>query len=89
LFTATNNQEVSRFTVSASRRVGSAVVRNRSKRRTREAIRRHLTDVESGWDCLFVVREPLPEVGFGEVDDAVCRLLSRAGVLEQKKHEDR
>lgn len=89
LFTATNNQEVSRFTVSASRRVGTAVVRNRSKRRTREAIRRYLSDVEPGWDCLFVVRDTLPEVGFSEVDEAVCRLFSRAGLLKQKKPEDR
>ena len=89
LFTATNNQEVSRFTVSASRRVGNAVVRNRSKRRTREAIRRHLADVEPGWDCLFTVRETLPAADFDEIDGAVCQLLARAGLLRQEKPANR
>ena len=72
----------SRFAVSASRRVGNAVVRNRCKRLVREAIRAHLASVEPGWDCLFVVRAALTGAPYIRVEAAVCHLFSQAGLLE-------
>lgn len=45
--------EGARFGLTVSRKVGSAVVRNRVKRRLRDAIRRHRTEVE-GVDVVFI-----------------------------------
>jgi ribonuclease P protein component len=81
------NLPVSRFAFSASRRVGKAVARNRAKRLLREAVRRHLTTISSGWDCLFVVRAATVEAGFTEVEEAVVQLLGRANVIEHKSKE--
>jgi ribonuclease P protein component len=68
----------SRFAFSASRRVGSAVARNRGKRLLREAVRLQLDHINPGWDCLVIVRETTPESDFAAVKTAVDTLLSRA-----------
>jgi ribonuclease P protein component len=79
---------VSRFAFSASKRVGKAVARNRAKRLLREAIRKHLTDISSGWDCLLVARSETAQATFAEVEEAVVQLLGRANVLEDKVRSD-
>ena len=74
-----------RFAFSASRRVGSAVARNRGKRLLREAVREHVAVVETGWDCLFIVREATPGADYAAVQTAVFSLLKRAGLVTEPK----
>ena len=81
LFATENDRKITRFAVSVSGRVGNAVVRNRARRRIREAIRRQLPHLRPGWDCLFVARNSLPPASFSQIEDAVHDLLTRAGVL--------
>lgn len=76
-----NAKDVSRFAFVASRRVGKAVARNRAKRLLREVVRRHLSEIKSGWDCLFVARKATPEASFAEVEAAVLQLMARADLL--------
>jgi len=76
-----NNQQISRFGYSTSRRVGKATSRNRVKRLLREVVRRRLQEIESGWDCLFIARNGAVEASFIELETAVIELLQRAGLL--------
>ena len=71
----------SRFAVSAGRRVGNAVVRNRGKRLVREALRAHLPALAPGWDCLLAARPALAGATYAEVEEAVCTLLRRVNLL--------
>lgn len=71
----------SRFGFVAGRHVGSAVRRNRVKRRLREIIRSRLEQIEPGWDFLVVARQPAAEATFAELESAMVQLLQRAGVL--------
>lgn len=61
----------SRFGVSVSERVGKAVVRNRVKRRLREAIRAAIAmatgQVDSGWDIVVNAREAAASASFAEL----------------------
>ena len=79
--TGFDHRPLSRFAVSASRRVGPAVSRNRAKRLLRAAVHSNLTEIESGWDCLFIARQRTPHASYGEVETAVKQLLSRAHIL--------
>lgn len=71
----------SRFAFVASKRVGSAVVRNRAKRRLREIVRLHLAEIKPGLDCLVIARTASANADYRELEHAVLTLLGRAGAL--------
>ncbi len=77
-----NGLAVSRFGFSASRQVGKAVARNRSRRLLREAVRLHLPEIQTGWDCLLMARTETPQATFGEAESAVLSLLKQARLLK-------
>jgi ribonuclease P protein component len=82
-----NHLGYSRFAVSAGRRVGKAIKRNRAKRLLREAIRSQFNMIAPGWDVVMVARQPLPEARFQEVDEAVKLLLLRAHLIEVNNND--
>jgi ribonuclease P protein component len=87
LFTRPNDQEISRFAFSASRRVGKAVARNRAKRLLREAVRQHLHELQPGWDCLLIAYEATAVASFSQVETAVLQLLARARLLREEQQD--
>ena len=77
-----NGLGVSRVGFSVGKRVGNAVVRNRTKRRLREAVR--IADVLEGWDLLIIARKDAPGVGLRRLSRSVTSLFRRAGVLRKE-----
>jgi ribonuclease P protein component len=64
-----------------SRQLGTAVRRNRAKRRVREAVRLLLTSITPGYDLVFVVRGPeLLSAPFAAISQAAEQLLRRAQI---------
>ena len=74
-----NGLDHSRFAFVVSRRVGNAVVRNRVKRRLREAVR--IRSLNGGWDAVFIGRRGIERATFREVDRAVENLLRRSRII--------
>ena len=74
----------SRFGFSINSRLGGAVVRNRLKRRLREAIRLRLTMIEVGWDVVVIARRPLLCADSQQMAVACARLLRRAHLLREE-----
>lgn len=66
---------------SVGKRVGNAVMRNRVKRRLREAVRRLLADVPPGWDLVLAGKPGAAQAEYAALAAEVRELLVRAGLL--------
>ena len=76
-----NGSSCSRFGFLVSKRVGNAAVRNKVKRRLREAVR--LNPVKAGWDALFIVRRGAGSAKYQDLKDAIDNLLQRANLVDE------
>lgn len=62
---------------SAPRSLGKAVVRNRIKRRLREAVRLKLEKLAPGWDVVITARQAAADAPFERLLEAVEHLFAR------------
>ena len=76
--------EATRFGLSAGRRLGGAVVRNRARRRLREALRVMAPSFQPGWDVLIIARPPLLAADHGTLMETLEKLLRRGGILGER-----
>jgi ribonuclease P protein component len=67
-----------RLGITASRKVGGSVVRNRVKRRIREWFRHGRQQVVQAVDILVIVRRVATELEFAELDRLLSSLVARA-----------
>ncbi len=81
LVAARNELDRSRFGFAVGKRIGKATVRNRAKRRLREAVRAQRANIPPGWDLLFIARDPLPGATFAQIQQAIGQLLMRSRLL--------
>lgn len=79
-----NGSDCSRFGFLVSKRIGNAVVRNKVKRRLREAVR--LNPLKDGWDALFIARHGAGTAKYQELKDATDNLLRRAKLVDISPH---
>ncbi len=84
LCTVRNQLSESRAGFLTSKRVGGAVVRNRVRRRMREAVRARYADIAPGWDLVWIARGLAAQASFARITDAVNVLLRRAGCLREQ-----
>jgi len=71
----------SRIGITASRAMGTAVRRNRARRRLRAALRPLLPALRPGYDLVITARRPLLEASWAEVCEVLGVLLQRAGCM--------
>ena len=74
-----NSLDVTRVGYSVGKRVGNAVVRNKAKRRLREAVR--LATVRAGWDIVLIARKDASSADYQRLSRSVAALIRRAGIM--------
>lgn len=73
VFVVPNQGAMSRLGVSATRKLGGAVCRNRAKRLVREVFRRHRP--RNGWDIVVVPQARMLTARFADVEADYCSIL--------------
>ncbi|MGC9468899.1 MAG: ribonuclease P protein component [Anaerolineae bacterium] len=81
LWAAPSDLERTRIGITASRRVGNAVARNRARRLLRESVRHLYSCIAEGWDIVLVARTALLGAHEPEVRDALRSILESANLL--------
>jgi len=72
---------LSRVGFITSRRVGSAVARNRVRRRLREIVRRHQHDLRQDLWIVLVAKRDAAKASYRDLEDEWLRLARRASIL--------
>jgi len=75
VFLKANDLPQSRFGFSIKRALGSAVVRNRMRRRMRESIRLHRQEISAGWDIVIHPKPNVAAAPFTALTAALLQLL--------------
>ena len=73
-----NGTRACRVGFSVSRKIGGAVVRNRVKRRMREAITPLISGLRGGVNIIFVARAPIVYAAFSDLRAGMAHLLEKA-----------
>ena len=76
-----NELDHNRYGFVVSKRMGKAVVRNKIKRRMREAIRLRTSKIKPGFDLVVIARTPISQVGYVEIEHTLEGLLRKADLL--------
>lgn len=78
-----NHSPRSRLGITVSVKTGKAVVRNRIRRRVREAYRIHEEQMAPGWDIVVVARTRAAYASYGEIQRGLLSLLDKLGVRQK------
>ncbi len=81
LYARRNRTGLNRVGITVSKKLGHAVVRNRTRRRLREIYRLNETKFQPGWDIVVVARSRAVEAPFAKLTDSYLALAARAGIL--------
>lgn len=68
---------------SVSKRVGKAVIRNRVKRRMREAVRHQVSALRAGQDLVFIARPASSGATYQQIEQGIASVLDKTGAVLQ------
>lgn len=82
LYARPNRTGGNRVGITASKKLGKAVVRNRVRRRLREVYRLNEERFAPGWDIVVVARSRCISADFKKLTGAYLSLAEKAGILK-------
>ena len=85
LYCRKNRCGKNRLGLTVGTKLGKAVVRNRTRRRLREAYRVNEDRFASGWDIVAVARVRAAHVPYRELERSLLRLSGKLGLLREER----
>ena len=79
--TVVENSGLCRVGFITSRRLGSAVIRNRVRRRLREIVRQHQHDLRQDFWIVLIAKRDAANASYSALEDEWLRLARRASIL--------
>ncbi len=73
-----------RLGISASKKIGNAVVRNRMRRVLKEIVRAHTDEIKEKTDLILIVRAGAVGKSSKELERSVLHVLRKAGLLKPR-----
>ena len=83
MYVRKNGQDINRLGITASKKIGKAVVRNRAKRRIRELYRTNLKSLKCGYDFVIVARAKTAVEPYSKLLSAFLQAAEELGVLNE------
>ena len=83
IFVRPNGLDLSRFGWSIKKALGSAVRRNRIRRRLREIVRLHRQEIAPGWDIVIHPRSSAATAEFSALQAELLKLMPASAKLPQ------
>lgn len=74
-----------RVGISASKKLGGAVVRNRLRRLIKEIMRLNEDKIEPGHDLVIIVRKPAVDMAYAEMERSLLHAIKKASLLKKSK----
>ena len=81
LYARKNRLDTNRIGITVSKKLGHAVVRNRTRRRLREVYRLNEEKFQPGWDLVVVARTRSVDASFDQLTKSSLRLAKKANIL--------
>ena len=81
LYARKNRLGSNRIGITVSKKLGHAVVRNRTRRRLREVYRLNEEKFQPGWDLVVVARTRSVDASFDQLTKSYLRLAKKANIL--------
>ena len=81
LYARKNRLGINRIGITVSKKLGHAVVRNRTRRRLREVYRLNEEKFQPGWDLVVVARTRSVDASFDQLTKSYLKLAKKANIL--------
>lgn len=85
LYARRNRSAINRVGITAGKKLGHAVARNRTRRRLREVYRLNEDKFLPGYDIVIVARTRAVDAPFDKLTAAYLSLAKKAGILREDK----
>lgn len=79
------NQKLPRFGFVVSKKVGNAIVRNRTKRKMREIVRKKLSEFNESFEAIIIAGPKIVELDFHQLEESIIKSMQISNLFKRSK----
>jgi len=82
-FAPSKNKNV-KVGISVSHKIGGAIIRNRIKRKIREAIQKFLLEIKKDFNIVIIAKNAITTATYAQIEQEIEFLLKKSSLFEEK-----